>query len=101
MNLWARLSYPFRSRPRRPLAMRQPERQEGRNNQVVPLGMEATDLDMVDRVTRRNDALERVSSGWLVKNRPTERSSHVRAMPDDETYARRYFSMFKKKGTPE
>lgn len=81
--------------------MRQPERQEGRNNQVVPLGMEATDLDMVDRVTRRNDALERVSSGWLVKNRPTERSSHVRAMPDDETYARRYFSMFKKKGTPE
>jgi len=92
--LWSLLSAPFRRGPRRPLATRQPGRDEMDQVRRVPLGMEATNLDLVDQVNRRNDALERAST--LVGQKHSTgsftaaASTRVAPMPDDETYAARY-----------
>ena len=61
---------------------------------VVPLGQEATDLQMVEQVARRNGALERSHHGrGLMGAIRTD----VEPMPDDETYAVRYHSAFASK----
>lgn len=100
MSIWATLTYPFRRQPRRPLAARQPARPA---NREVPLGMEATDLTLVDRVNRRNDALERVNQTSAHRDGPSEyvasASTDVTPMPEDETYAARYHRAFTKKGS--
>ena len=90
----SRLAAPFRRGPRRPLAMRQPGRGEMGQVRDVPLGMEATNLDLVDRVNRKNDALERASTITGQKRGKgsfaAAASTRIDAMPDDETYAARY-----------
>jgi len=92
--------YPFRRRPRRPLATRRPDRNAMGQSDATPLGMEATDMALVNRVNQRNDALERASANYArggrhVFGRP---STHVEAMPEDETYAARFARVFQKKG---
>jgi len=90
----SRLAAAFRRGPRRPLATRQPGRDEMGQVRDVPLGMEATNLDLVDQVNRKNDALERTSA-LAGQKRGTgsftaAASTRIAAMPDDETYAARY-----------
>lgn len=94
MRILSLLSAPFRRGPRRPLAARQPGRDEMGQTRNVPLGMEATNLDLVDQVNRRNDALERASTVAGQKRRTgsfaAAASTRIEPMPDDETYAARY-----------
>ena len=97
MPLWSWLSYPFRSGPRRPLAQRRPASEDPVRS--VPLGMEATDLDAVSAVNRRNDALERVFGGVRPGQQARDRAAHIDPMPDDETYAARYHRAFQQKGS--
>jgi hypothetical protein len=98
-RLWAFVSYPFRRQRRKPFAARRPGRDEMGQVRSVPLGMEATDLTLIDRVSRQNDALERSHpigqrrSGLL----GARTSTHIDAMPEDETYAARYHSAYLKK----
>ena len=88
------LATPFRRGARRPLAARQPGRAEMGQVRDVPLGMEATNLDLIDQVNRRNDALERVNT--IAGQRSTKgsfaaaASTRIVPMPEDETYAARY-----------
>jgi hypothetical protein len=90
------LLYPFKPQ-RRPLADARPERVEMGNR---ALGTEATDLDLVNRVARRNDALERTTdvNGANSVAGTSGSSLHVAPMPEDETYAARYHRVFAKKG---
>ena len=87
------MSTPFRRSPRRPLAARRPGRDEMGQTRTVPLGMEATDMTIIDRASRRNDALERthrVSAGHATGSFAAAAATQVAAMPEDETYAARY-----------
>ena len=101
MNLWQALTAPFRRKAKRPLADRAPSRDEmGQAGRSVPLGMEATDIDLVERVARQNDRLERVNGvRMFTKSLLRERSTFVAPLPDDETYAARFHRVFNKKGT--
>ena len=67
----------------------------------VPRGMEGLDLRVVDRAARLNDTAERLPTiagrdGFFARS-----STHVDAMPEDETYAARYARAFQKKGNPD
>ena len=103
-TVWARITYPFR-RQRRPLAARRPGRDEMGQSGAVPLGMEATDLDLIDKVSRRNDALERSHAVGLTRKSAlggsfvSATSTRIDPMPEDETYAARYHSAYIKKDT--
>lgn len=101
MRVFDLLTYPFRRHPRKPLAARRPDRADMVHTRSVPLGMEATDLALVDKVSRRNDALERTTQiGSGDRHAYAARSSlHVKAMPEDETYATRFHRMFQMKGS--
>ena len=105
MSLWATLTYPFRRGPRRPLAERRPSRRDMGQEHDVPLGMEATDLDLVDRVNRRNSAAERPTSAPTGTPKTTlgrvleSADTRVTPMPEDETYATRFHRIFQKKGS--
>ncbi len=101
MRLLDVLTYPFRRQPRRPLSARRPDRGAMGQTRNVPLGMEATDMALVDKVARRNDALERANqiSTHLNGTYTAASSLHVKAMPEDETYAARFFRAFKMKGS--
>ncbi|MFK7876738.1 MAG: hypothetical protein AB8B71_13320 [Paracoccaceae bacterium] len=96
MSWWRVLKMPFARRTYVPLAARRPDLNvHGANSaapRVVPLGMEALDLDLVEKAARRNDALERVAgAGWTGNNATQEnRATYVRPMPQDETYAAAY-----------
>lgn len=100
--LWQMLTRPFRTGPRRPLASRQPPRAPGSGE--AALGLEAVDMALVDRVNRRNNALERVST-FFVPARPfrsfiEQSQTGVTPLPDDETYATRYHRAYiDKKGS--
>ncbi len=99
-TLWRIISAPFRRGPRRPLASRQPGRAEMGQVRDVPLGMEATDFSIVDRASRRNDALERTNNIHSIQSKDSfaaAASTKVDAMPDDETYAARYHRAYLKK----
>ena len=98
-SFWSILTRPFCKEPRRPLAARRPGRDEMGQNHPRPLGLEATDLALIGRVTRRNEALERTTSIGMRRTGIFERhaSTHVDAMPEDETYAARYHRAFMKK----
>jgi hypothetical protein len=103
MGLLKWLSYPFRRQPRRPLATRRPDRRDMGQSRKVPLGMEATDMSVVDAASRRNDALERAhqvrhNDG---DNYTAQSSLHVEPMPEDETYARHFYRAFQKRGKPD
>ncbi|WP_299627101.1 hypothetical protein [uncultured Tateyamaria sp.] len=99
MGVLELLTRPFRRTARRPLAARRPGRDEMRQVRTVPLGMEATDLGLVDRVARQNDALER--STPVGKRRAdsfaARASTDIDPMPEDETYAARYHRAYQKK----
>lgn len=66
---------------------------------ATPLGMEATDLGLINRVARQNDALERThaigsrKSGSFI----ARASTHIDPMPEDETYAAHFHSAYIKK----
>ena len=66
------------------------------------LGMEAIDLDMVAKVVRRNQSLERASAyygqrkWWGISNADT--SPLIKFEDDDPDYARKYHEMFQAKG---
>lgn len=95
MSFWNKLSYLFRPGPRRPLAMRQPKLEE----REVPLGMEATDLNVVEATIRQNQALDR-SSTIFGRNKGSFAEAAdrtVREFKDDETYAAEYHRTFGKK----
>ncbi|MEL7261290.1 MAG: hypothetical protein AAGK69_07930 [Pseudomonadota bacterium] len=101
MGLWRILSAPFRRRPRGPLSARRPSRAEMGQVRDVPLGMEALDLRVVDRAARMNDTAERLPTiagrdGFFARS-----STHVDAMPEDETYAARYHRAFRQKGSSD
>lgn len=101
-TLWRIITAPFRTGPRRPLASQQPTRAEMGQVRKVPLGMEATDLAAVDRVSRMNDALERTNRIHNAQSREdftAASSTKIDAMPDDETYAARYHRAYLKKDT--
>ncbi|MEX0310390.1 MAG: hypothetical protein AB3N17_09090 [Tateyamaria sp.] len=102
MGLVALVRRAFTREARRPLAARRPGRDEMGQNRTVPLGMEATDMALVDRVSRRNDALERANavrtSGHRIDSYTAQASTHVDAMPEDETYAARFHRAFQKRG---
>ncbi|WP_299963042.1 hypothetical protein [uncultured Roseobacter sp.] len=99
MRLWSLLMAPFRRKARQPLSHRQPEGRAA--SRTVPLGMEATDLDLIQSVNRRNAGLERVStffrpfSGQRYALEDAE--TQTRAFADDETYAARYHRAFNQK----
>lgn len=100
--LWRVISAPFRRGPRRPLAAARPGRDEMGQTRAVPLGMEATDLSLIDRVSRRNDALERtthITPRQRTGSFAAAASTHVDPMPEDETYAARFHSAYNKKET--
>lgn len=98
-RLWHLLSYPFRSGPRRPFAARRPAREDMGQVRTTPLGMEATDIEMVNRVARHNDALERTHAIRTKANGSlfARASTHVDPMPEDETYAAQYHRAYNKK----
>lgn len=101
-TLWRILTAPFRSGPRRPLAARQPGRAEMGQTRIVPLGMEATDLSLVDSVSRKNDALERTNRIHTHQSKGSfaaATSTKVDAMPEDETYAAHYHRAYINKDT--
>ena len=86
------LQYRAQRHTYRPLASRQPPRPQDRE---TPLGMEATDIDAVTRVARRNEALERAHTNWNRSSgmgRGAETS--IDPMPDDETYAKRFHTAY-------
>lgn len=95
------ITTPFRRTGRRPLAARRPDRDEMGQVRSVPLGMEATDLGLINRVARQNDALER--STPVGKRHgdsfAARASTDVDPMPEDETYAARYHRAYQKKDT--
>ena len=78
----------------RPLTNRQPARTD---KHTPELGMEAIDMAEIRRTQRNNDSLERVTHLWGRKSGLSGGIDiSVDAMPDDETYARRYHAAFKK-----
>ncbi|WP_415920287.1 hypothetical protein [Tateyamaria sp. SN6-1] len=99
MGLWHLISAPFRRSPRRPLAARRPSRDEMGQTRKVPLGMEGLDLSVVDRAARANDTADRLPTLAGGAGFFTRSSTHVDAMPEDETYAARYHRAFSKKGS--
>ncbi len=59
-------------------------------------------MALVNRVNRKNDALERVNAVRISDAKhetyTAQASTHVDAMPEDETYAARFHRAFQKKG---
>ena len=99
MSLWSDIKRLFTREPRKPLAARRPSREElGQIKEDVPLGMEAIDIDYVEQMARRNDALERANGVHAGKNVGMLRraATFVAPMPEDETYAARYHRAFHK-----
>lgn len=100
MTLWRLLTSPFRRGPRQPLAHMRPEPAPQRE---IPLGMEAIDMDMVEKVSRQNDALERTNRiasgqrGGMTGHWSRQSATHVEPMPEDETYAARYHRAYNRK----
>jgi len=90
MSLWRSLTALFRREPHRPLAYRQPQLRE----RDVPLGMEATNMDVVDAASRRNQSLERSAKLGSFGNYA---ETPIRAFKDDETYAKQYHRLYDKK----
>lgn len=72
------------------LSSRQPARRPHRS---VPLGMEATDMNVVNDANRRNESLERGQTNWMNRG-AMEAATDVPPMADDETYAKRFHTAF-------
>lgn len=78
----------------RPLSRRQPQR---RVANTPELGMEAIDMTEVRRTQRSNESLERVNDPWSQRRGGSRTvDTSVDAMPDDETYAKRFHAAFMK-----
>mmetsp|Transcript_21150 Transcript_21150/g.33932 ORF Transcript_21150/g.33932 Transcript_21150/m.33932 type:complete len:102 (+) Transcript_21150:278-583(+) len=101
MSLLDVLTSPFRRKPRRPLAARRPGRDEMGQVRTVPLGMEATDLGLVNNVARQNDALERATPVGARRGGSfaARASTDIDPMPEDETYSARYHRAYQQKET--
>ncbi|MEM8979823.1 MAG: hypothetical protein AAGD04_10085 [Pseudomonadota bacterium] len=83
---WALMGL-FSSGPRRPLSASQPARPDT----TTPLGMEATDLSLVQKTNRKNDALERVMT---FSEKGANAAGHVAPLADDESYAAKYHRLY-------
>ena len=98
MSIWHWVTYPFRREKHRPLAYRQPQRDEKAS---VPLGLEAIDMSVVDKVNRRNASLERVSNLFGRNRRygsfAENADMHITPFSDDENYSARYHRAFNQK----
>lgn len=88
MTLWRRITSLFLPSARRPLSARQPQFK----NREVELGMEATDMKVVDAANRRNQSLDRSNSWNGSFTEATDRS--VKTFKDDANYARDYHRLF-------
>lgn len=76
----------------RPLSTHQPQRRE---SNTPELGMEAIDMAEIQRTQRRNESLERTNKIWTRQGDATNGVDvNVAALPDDETYARRFYTAF-------
>lgn len=82
----------------RPLSSRQPERHTTRDK---PLGMEAIDMDHVNRVSRRNESLERSHTNWTRAGKrgsfTASADTDIQPLADDETYAKRFREIYMNK----
>ena len=100
-GFWHILTAPFRRGPRRPLATRQPGREEMGQTRKIPLGMEALDMRIVDEANKRNDALERASGVFhqrnMLRSGIASANTSIDPMNDDETYAARFYGAYIKK----
>ncbi len=100
MNVLHWFTYPFRRGPRRPLADRQPRL---RNTGDTPLGLEAVDMSIIDKVNQRNASLERVNTFFAPSRRFGSFVEHaetrMQPLPDDENYAAWYYHAYTKKGS--
>ena len=76
----------------RPLATRQPQR---RAAPQATLGLEATDMGVVNAAARRNESLERGHTNWTFRG-GLSAATDVAPMADDETYAARFHAAFMK-----
>jgi hypothetical protein len=85
--------------PRRytPLASLQPARDPRHDTDSIPLGFEATDLDLIERTQRQNMALDRVTGRKNSDPRGRGSEAFVKPMKDDEHYARRYHAAWNPK----
>lgn len=80
----------------RSLSSRQPARHQ---YEKPPLGMEATDLDLVARTTRRNETYERANVTWTRQNgakHTAAAETDIEPGPDDHTYAKWFHRSFLK-----
>jgi len=87
------LQYRVQAGGYQPLANRKPA---SSYDGTTPLGMEATDLDVVERAQRRNESLERASTSFT-RGKFGRDALSVRPWADDETYAKRFHAAFKGK----
>jgi hypothetical protein len=82
------------------LAARQPRKADTRH---IPLGLEAVDMSIIDKVNQRNASLERVSTFFAPNRRMGSFVEHaetrVQPMLDDENYAAWYYRAYNKKGS--
>lgn len=88
MPLWRRIISLFLPGPRRPFATRQPQFKD----REVELGMEATDMKIVDAAHRRNQSLDRGNTWHGSFAEATDRS--VKTFKDDAKYARDYHRLY-------
>lgn len=98
-RIWQLITYPFRRGVHRPLAARRLDWKDMGQISATPLGMEATDLAMIDRVARQNDALERILTFGAKRNRSfmAHASAPIGPKPEDETNAARFHRAYNKK----
>lgn len=82
----------------RPLASRQPDRKK----RDVPLGYEAIDMRFLNKVNRRNEALERGHTNWSRgRTDVISADTDIDPLADDETYAARYYRAFQRDKTKD
>ncbi len=99
--IWRTLKWLVTPQPRR-LTDVSDEARSGYARQEPELGMEALDLDHVDKINRRNQALERASA--FGRNRwfgisSADISPLAKFRDNDAGYARKFYQTFKK-GNP-
>lgn len=98
MAFWSWITYPFRHQKRQPLSYRQPQRDV---DERTPLGMEAIDMNVVNKAHRKNASLERTSNIFSRNRRFgsfTETADlDIEPIADDENYAARYHRAYNHK----
>ncbi len=87
-----------RNRPRRPLAEKMHD-PDGVETEPQQLGMEATNLSIMDEAIRANNRSSMTSDSHMtLRKNPfaTFRAKRPRPMPDDESYSKLFYDAFQK-----